>query len=217
MKVQGNGNFDRVAPIYDTLAYIVFGSSIRKAQHAFLDSISSGDTVLVLGGGTGKFLPALRNRIVEGHIVFIDTSAEMISRARERVADDGHVTFLHGRLEDLAAEFKADVIITHFFLDLFGEHEIGEVIQKITKHTLPHSKWIVSDFFEGQWLWQRILLKSMYLFFRISTKLPNRILPDWHSQLIKNGYSEVERQEFYKRFIRASVFEKDSKRFESTI
>jgi ubiquinone/menaquinone biosynthesis C-methylase UbiE len=215
MKSQGNGNFDRVAPIYDRLSYLVFGNSIRKAQHAFLELVSSCDNVLVLGGGTGSFLPALRKRIVEGQIVFVDTSAQMISRAVKRIPADPHVTFLHGRLEDLAPDFKADVVITHFFLDLFGDQELPEIVRKIRTHTQYNSKWFVSDFVNGKSLWQRILLKSMYLFFRICTKLGNHTLPDWSSAVLGNGYFELDRREFYHGFIRACVFRKVMKPGES--
>jgi ubiquinone/menaquinone biosynthesis C-methylase UbiE len=211
MKVQGNGNFDRVASMYDTLSYLIFGNAIRRAQHAFLDQISGSDTVLILGGGTGSFLPALRKRIGDGRIVFVDTSAEMLSRAVKRIPADPQVTFLHGKLEDLDPGYKANVVITHFFLDLFGDHQLDEVVRKIRTHTLSNSKWIVSDFVNEKSLWQRILLKLMYLFFRISTKLRNHTLPDWSSTLLRNGYSEVCRQEFYHGFIRACVFGKVTK------
>jgi tRNA (cmo5U34)-methyltransferase len=208
MKNKDTGNFDRVAPIYDTLSFLIFGNAIRKAQHAFVDSIYGNSVVLVLGGGTGAFLPALRSRITTGQILFVDSSAGMIAQASRRVSADTHLTFLVGTLEDVPAGFVADVVITHFFFDLFDDRQLDQVVRKIDVHTKPGSAWIACDFVKTKSMWQRILLKSMYLFFRISARLKNRSLPNWQQTLRENGYAELDRQEFYHRFIQACIFRK---------
>ena len=43
-----------LAKFYDTLADLVFDGSLYKAQTFYLNNISKGSRVLVLGGGTHK-------------------------------------------------------------------------------------------------------------------------------------------------------------------
>ena len=47
--------FNSIAPVYDALATLVFGRSIRNAQLCFLGDIGYRGKVLILGGGTGWF------------------------------------------------------------------------------------------------------------------------------------------------------------------
>jgi tRNA (cmo5U34)-methyltransferase len=207
MKSSGD-DFDSIAHIYDTLSNLVFLGAVREAQHAFLNNVSENDRVLVLGGGTGRFLPALKARIGSGQVLFVDSSSRMISLASKQVLADEQLIFLKGTLDDVPPTFAPNVVITHFFLDLFDDRQLDEVIKKIKSHTGVNSKWIACDFVNTGPIWQRILLKTMYIFFKIFAKLRNQALPDWYGALIRNGYLELGRQEFYRRFIRACVFER---------
>jgi len=48
--------FDRLAPYYDVLANLAFGGAISRSHKQNFHLISNGATVLILGGGSGKWL-----------------------------------------------------------------------------------------------------------------------------------------------------------------
>ncbi|MEZ4686196.1 MAG: hypothetical protein R3B47_09055 [Bacteroidia bacterium] len=55
-------SFNRLAPVYDFLASLVFGNRIRQAQRWLLDFIPEGSSILILGGGTGWILEELAEK-----------------------------------------------------------------------------------------------------------------------------------------------------------
>ena len=78
-------SFDRVAPIYDTLARIVFGRSIILAQLFYLKEIPVNARVLILGGGTGKVAHALLQLNNTCQIVYVEASVAMLEKTRSRI------------------------------------------------------------------------------------------------------------------------------------
>lgn len=80
------GMFDRIAPTYDRLNTILSFSIDRVWRRATVGSlgIRPGDRVLDVATGTGDL--ALRAVNVGGHVVGIDLSAQMLSRARIKLS-----------------------------------------------------------------------------------------------------------------------------------
>ena len=198
--------FDRLAAIYDFLARLVFGGAIDKAQQVHLAHLPPGATALVLGGGTGRFLPALLRINPDARVVFIDASSGMISRAARRVKGTGQVRFIHGTEEDIPAG-DYDAVITPFYLDLFSDPELADVLARIGTHLKPGALWIVAEFGTERG-WHRLMIRVMYLFFRYATGLTTRALPDWAGALGQAGWHRVAVRKFYGAFIEASLWQR---------
>lgn len=198
--------FDRLAAIYDFLAWLVFGGAIDKSQHVHLSRLVPDANVLVLGGGTGRFLPALLKINQGARIVFIDTSLGMISRAARRVQGTDRVQFIHGTEADIPPG-DYDAVITPFYLDLFSDLQLADTLLLIGKHLKPGALWMVAEFGSERG-WHRLMIRLMYLFFRYATGLATRALPDWAGALVHTGWQRVAVQKYYGEFIEASLWQR---------
>ena len=75
--------FNWIAPYYDTLTCLVFGNTIWKAQTGYLNYVPPHATVLVLGGGSGKWLRDLLQRNETCQICFVEASSKMVELAKK--------------------------------------------------------------------------------------------------------------------------------------
>lgn len=197
--------FDRVAFFYDGLARLVFGRSIVLAQTHFLSAIPDRSNVLMLGGGTGWILTSLLKKKSNCCIWYIEASKKMLDYACKRISDEASVHFIHGTEENIPSDVKFNVVITHFYLDLFGRQSLEKVAQKITGMLDQHGQWIASDFVNnGKW-WQRLFLWMMYRFFRIVCDIEAAALPPWES-VLNNYLQTCNAKHFYYEFIKSSVY-----------
>lgn len=197
--------FDRVALFYDVLAKAVFGSSIRESQFFYLDRIPEGASVLILGGGTGWLAKRLLQINVSCTIVYQEASERMLELSRDQMSEEElrRIQFVHA--SEISSNETFDVVITNFFLDLFHPTSLNEVISKIKRSLDPRGIWLVTDFVdEGRW-WQKFLLNTMYLFFRITSKIEATSLPSWEDILTKNAMTVVDSKGFYNGFIKTEI------------
>ena len=67
----------------------------------------------------------------------------------------------------------------------------------ITKHRAHCSKW-----------WQQLLLKSMFLFFKIICGIEASKLPEIESYFISNGYKAISEKTFFNDFMVGKVYRK---------
>ncbi len=202
MNSSPNG-FDRIAPIYDLLARIVFDKSIEQSQKHFLGSIPPYSQVLILGGGTGALLTALLRAKPYCEIWYIDASHEMIERAKGRKA--GVVHFIQGTQVDIPS-LTFDVVITNFYLDLFPDVKLHDVVAAIMRVMRPGGKWLVTDFIPSRRIWHKMLLPLMYFFFRKVCKIESKRLPRWREILGGSGLFKETSQTFYDGFIESAVY-----------
>lgn len=209
-------SFSLVAPFYDPLSRVVFGSSLYRSQLAWLPVIPPGSRVLLIGGGTGRILPTLleQGRCRELH--YLEASARMLGKARQIVAGlpgAGRIVFRVGTEEDLAPGENFDVVLTFFFLDLFSPPLLQQVSSRLLGCLKPGGWWLVSDFVPPgetgfKRLGARLLFSAMYRFFRISCGISATTLPDWPGQLAGYGLKPVKSCYFYRGLIRAAAFQK---------
>jgi|SRR5688572_27754561 len=200
-----SSGFDRVALLYDALAGMVFGKSMRESQFFYLDRIPSGAKVLILGGGTGWLAKRLLQINLTCSIVYQEASGEMISQSRKRMSEGDlkRIRFVHA--SEIVPGEAFDVVITNFFLDLFQPSGLNDVVSQIKSSINQNGLWIITEFIdEGKW-WQKILLKTMYVFFRITSGIQATSLPPWENTVHQNGMILVESKGFYKGFIRSEV------------
>lgn len=199
-----NPNYDKVALIYDGLARIVFGLSLEKAKKQHLNNIKDGDKVLIIGGGTGSILKYLGDYKVQ--VDFVDSSFKMMEKAKRRARNKMSIHFHCLDIFQFAGR-NYDVIICNFFLDQFSVNRADAVVGLIHQKLKSSGLVLVSDFLNSQRLRHRFLIKTMYLFFRITTNLKKVILTDFKILFLRHGFISLSNT-FVAGNIRSDLYKK---------
>lgn len=176
--------FDRVAGIYDSLARLVFGSTILASQVEFQNEIKASDRVLILGGGTGKLLEHL---LECESIDFVEKSSKMIAKANDCKSIQP-INFIECDFLAFESNQAYDVIICPFFLDCFDLKLLEIVLAKIKSFLAPNGKLMVADFDIHKT--NRWLSKAMHLFFRFTVLLGTEKLLPIRDVITSNGFRE---------------------------
>ncbi|MBP6717208.1 MAG: class I SAM-dependent methyltransferase, partial [Acidobacteria bacterium] len=116
-----------MARIYHALELAAFGRTLQRARTAFLDRITAGSRVLILGDGDGRFLRALLDTVPGCTVHCVDGSAHMLSLAAARLTAEERtrVTCEHADARQYDPGPRPfDAIVTLFFLDCFVEHDV---------------------------------------------------------------------------------------------
>jgi ubiquinone/menaquinone biosynthesis C-methylase UbiE len=205
MKKYSRG-FDSIAWAYDTLAKMVFGHSIVKAQVYFIGRIPDGSNILVLGGGSGKLISAIALVKRNCRVWYVEDSIKMIEKAKTRHPGRNYVEFIHGTESDIPVGIQYDVVITNFYFDLFSGETLVAVMNKIKALLMPESLWIAADFIDAKSWWQNALLKIMYRFFRATCGIEATRLPPWEESMAELGTREIDRKFFYGGFIKSAIY-----------
>jgi len=198
--------FNLLAPVYSRLTKLIFGKSIERSQLHFLDSVASTDHVLFLGGGSGELLSNLLQKHPTVSVDYIDLSPKMIELAKRKTGNPSSVNFITGTEQNIPAR-SYNVVITNFYLDLFSDKRLNEVIDIIKPRLADNVTWLATDFISEK-TWHRIFLKAMYVFFKIVTGIEANSLPDWQSALSNAGLKELASKTFYGGFIKSSVYKR---------
>ena len=198
--------FDWIAPYYDKIAKLVFGNSISRAQSCHWNLIRPHSYVLILGGGTGSWLLDFVSVNSSCKLFYVDASMEMINRAKRNCNQAACVTFIHGTERDVP-DIKFDAIITHFYMDMFSDQQLDNLITELIGKMNNPALWIVADFEKSKW-WHGLYLRMMYLFFKASKSISNNQLPDWHRIMSSRKFRNNESESFYGNFIQCRAYVK---------
>ena len=197
-------DFNWIAPFYDKLQRIVFGDSLSRSATFYFDKITSDHKVLILGGGTGKIIEKI-DRGAE--ITFLDKSSVMMEKASLQK---------HPGLDLVAADFlkwkasrQFDFVVCPFFLDVFNRHHLSLALGKIHALLKRDGKLLVSDFQETGKTGHSILLRIMFLFFRVTVSLESKKLLSILMEVENQGFLIEETKEFESGFVFTSVFRKN--------
>ncbi|MEO9483293.1 MAG: class I SAM-dependent methyltransferase [Ekhidna sp.] len=177
--------FDLIAPFYDTMARLIFGNQLLNAQIFFLEQVQAEDKVLIIGGGTGELLKHMPGCDV---IHFVEKSSRMMKAASKHPLKT-KVEFINEDFLILNNTMKYDLVICPFFLDCFDESTLEIVIEKIRSVLKTEGHLLVADFQRTDT--NRLLLKSMHLFFRLLAKLQSKSLLDIHEKVSSSGFRLV--------------------------
>jgi ubiquinone/menaquinone biosynthesis C-methylase UbiE len=205
------GNYNNVATFYDQLSTVIFGNAILNAQKFLLKAVTSGCSVLIVGGGTGWILEELAKQHSSGlKITYVDCSSKMIRLSHKRNIGDNEVMFLHADIRDVAFAGAYDVVITPFVLDNFSAISVKTVFDKIDKILVAGGLWLFSDFrvSDQSIFWQKTLLKAMYYFFKICCNIEADRLPETDKLFNNYGYLSVGSKTFFRDFICSIVYKK---------
>ena len=207
-----SANYDTIAPVYDFISRMVFGKAIVNAQVGLLKCLPVGDyRVLSVGGGTGWILEELAKQRASGLTVdFVEASNEMIQLSKKRNCGGNSVNFIHCAIEDFKAPFLYQAVLTPFVLDNFEEEKAKQVFTQLDKVLAKDGLWLYADFVYDKTnspAWQKGLLKLMYFFFRVTTKIETNRLVNIDTYF-KKGYSKKMEARFYFDFITAIAYAK---------
>ena len=204
-------NYNSIANIYDVLSRIVFGKSIMKAQIFLLKYIPENSRVLIVGGGTGWILSELSKMYEkEIEITYVEKSAKMIALSKQKNIQHNSVEFINAGIEEFPTGKKFDIIFTAFLFDNFLPEKIEFVFSKLNQLLKPNGLWLYADFMNdkinSKW-WQKFLLKTMYLFFKITCNIETQQLINMNTYF-SNDYNKLSEKYFYSNFIKSAVYKK---------
>lgn len=207
-------NYDNVARYYDFLSRMVFRTAQQDAQTALLPFIKESNKVLIAGGGTGWILEEMAKICPPGlQIHYVEISANMIAIAKEKKYQPHEVTFINMAVEEFGSELTDafDVIITPFLFDNFSQERIRPVFLHLDRMLSPGGQWLFTDFHHQQQapFWQRILLGSMYTFFRILCRVEASALADVGPLFRDHQYNCLYEAFYFRKFIRTAVYGKN--------
>lgn len=185
--------FSAIAPLYSFLEKCAFGRRLEETRFAGLDFLTEKlpqDTrVLVVGDGDGRFTLELVSRRPDLRIDFVELSEGMLTLAKskfQKLSSPPHIRWVHQDIREWKAT-EYSLIVTHFFLDCFSPDELPSLVEDLKNKIVLGGYWLHSDFSPSTGTWARALLKTMYLFFRLTAGLKTRQL--LKPQPLFRGYS----------------------------
>lgn len=190
-------SFDLLAPHYRWMEYVLAGEKLHRCRTAFLDEVPAARNILLLGEGNGRSLVECARRFGTARITCMDASAAMLAQARRRldrqVPEVKGVSFVN---EDVLKWVPTgegyDLVITNFFLDCFRRDQLEKLIPRIALATVTEANWLIADFQVSSGgarrVRSRLILWSMYVFFRAFTQLPAKRLTTPDSILEHAGF-----------------------------
>lgn len=188
-------DFDRIARPYRFLEYLTLGSLLKRCRNRHLPQLLNQRRALVLGDGDGRFLSALLqcNPLLQADAV--DASPAMLRLLEDRCASaKPRLRIFHSDAVAFVPDRTYDLVVTHFFLDCLTQDELETLIDRVVPALSPRALWLVSDFRipEGPIkLPARVLIRGLYLAFRVLTGLRVTHLPDYESPLVEAGFDRV--------------------------
>ncbi len=196
-------SFDRIAPHYRWMEFVLAGGKLQRCRTAFLGEIGDAENILIVGEGNGRFLLECRGASPQARITCIDASRRMLELARVRLGRGGFtdrdVEFVQADALEWRPPARAyDLIVTHFFLDCFHARQLPEVVGKLARSAALNARWLLADFrVPAGWIAGgrgRLMLWSMYAFFRVIARLPAKRLTHPDPFLAEAGFALEQRR-----------------------
>lgn len=207
-------NYDAAAWFYDALAKLVFGKALIRAQQFLIKEIRPKTHLLIVGGGTGWILEELAKVHPSSlKITYVEISAKMIALSRKRNFGQNEVFFVQKPIESYQLTQKYDVILTPFLFDNFSVARIQSVFDQLHGSLKSNGLWLLADFQvqkNRQRGWQKLLLKTMYLFFGWLCSVETSKLIEMDTFFNYKNYIKEAENTFYKGFIIAQVYQKNT-------
>lgn len=208
-------SFDRLAPHYRWMEYVLAGEKLQRCRLAWLDKVLDCRDVLVVGEGPGRFLEVCAHQLPQARIVCVDASRAMLARARaawEKASrEPERAEFIHASLPEWRSPVAAfDLVVTQFFLDCFSEPLLSQIIANLAAAAKPAARWLLADFQIpdsgfGR-LRSRVVLALAYQFFRAATRLPARSLSAPDAALCARGFRRQARGTFDWGLLRSELW-----------
>ena len=161
-----------MAPFYDALARIYSGGAIGASREWVAAQLTADDRVLFAGCGSGR--DALQAVQRGACVTLVDSSPAMLWRARGEFLTNGlQAEILCADILDMPGEGEYDAVVASFFLNVFDEVALKDVLSRLLSHLRPHGRLIIADFaalHSARWVWAQQLYHDlpMHLFHRLT-------------------------------------------------
>lgn len=199
--------YNNAAFFYDSLSRLVFGNTLLQAKASLLPLISPNSKILIAGGGSGAILEAICRQHPAGlYITFVDAASRMVARARKRNVENNQVDFIVLPVEEIRLPDKYDVIITQFFFDNFREQDAIGIFRHLHYFMKTGGLWLYTDFTNNAPLQHRMLLKAMYVFFKMICGVPGSHVPAMDALFTEHGYTLRSRESRMSGFIESKAW-----------
>lgn len=206
-------NYNKIAFVYDSLSRLIFAKAQMNAQTVLLPFINNGDRLLIVGGGTGWILDEITKIHQSGlEIVYVESSSKMLSRSKKRQFGLNKITFIQQAVEDTQLNQNFSVIMTGFFFDNFDLRKAESIFIYLDLLLNSDGRWLFIDFKSNQgknYIWQYVMLKLMYFFFRLICKIEATHLIDMTSIFKHANYKSIFELSSYGNFIHSTAYEKN--------
>jgi ubiquinone/menaquinone biosynthesis C-methylase UbiE len=204
-------NYDNSAWFYDRLSRLIYGRALVNAQVYLLNFVPAGSKILIAGGGTGWILEELTKIHPAGlDITYVEISANMTALSQKRQTGQNMVVFVNDAVENVKLTTDFEVVITPFLFDNFVDETVDNVFNHLHNLLKPGGFWLNADFqLTGRW-WQNVLLKSMFIFFRLLCGIEASKLPAIEQRFNTVGYGIIDDKTFFGDFITTRVYRKQS-------
>jgi ubiquinone/menaquinone biosynthesis C-methylase UbiE len=202
-------NYNNSAWFYDRASRLIYGKALVGAQVYLLQFIPKNSNILIAGGGTGWILEEIAKIHPTGlKITYVEVAPKMMTLSKKRSAGANEIDFINDAIENVALQNDYNVVITPFLFDNFTEKNFQQIFAHIHQALKPGGLWLNTDFRPpGKWR-QRVLLRSMFLFFRLICGIEAKKLPGIQAAFDKYGYSVIEQKSFFGEFILSAVYRK---------
>ena len=138
-------NYDLIARVYDALGVIYSGGQIHAAKNSQLDQMQPGDKVLYVGVGPGE--DAVLAARHGAHVTCLDLSAQMLRQAERHMRCQGcEAEFLQADVLQHERRNHYDVVVVNFFLNVFDEGQMQDMLAHLVTLVRPAGKLLISDF-----------------------------------------------------------------------
>jgi cyclopropane fatty-acyl-phospholipid synthase-like methyltransferase len=201
----GTANFNHIARPYRWAEYASFGPFLLRCRLAQLPALEGARRALVLGDGDGRFLARLMRANPELSADAVDSSRSMLEILDRRISKMGdnarrRVTLHHADVLSWTAQDKYDLVVSHFFLDCFFEHQLERLMDRIAPHLVQGARWVVSEFSIPERVPASYLcggiVRLLYGSFGLVTGLAVRGLPDYCAVMRRWGFHLTRKDTF---------------------
>lgn len=199
-------SFNSIAPYYDSLSELVFGNNLNKAKKHFIHQLPPNSKILLIAGGTGAILNELLQLLPEAVVDYVEPSEKMIAIAKKKVRKEllNRIHFICGDHHAIPENKEYDAVTSFFVLDCFNHQEAVEFSKAVTSCLKRNGAWLFADFFT-QNSFHRLLVWSMYRFFRVTAKISASRLPDYECVFRELNFQCCSETDFLSGLIRSKI------------
>lgn len=184
-----------MARVYDLLSWIYTGGQIARLKRGQTAGFAPGARVLYAGVGTGE---ELMSALDAGALpTALDSSSAMLARARTRVGPRARdVRFCCEDVFAHEAPEPYDTVVANFFLNVFAEAVLPQVVDRLLQLLRPGGKLLIGDFAPPvPHPVERALQRAYYwpplVLFRLLTRNPWHPLYDYRPLCLRSGFIEL--------------------------
>jgi len=200
-------NFNLIAPVYDQLAFFVFGNNLTEAKKAFIRLIPENSRILLMGGGTGMILNFILEKNPSVSIDFVEPSSRMTAIAKKSLSEKflGRINFINGDENSIPEGVQYDVCTSFFVMDCFVQAHALSFARAITSRLKQNGIWLFADFFGTNKFYHRFIVRFMYRFFKIVSRIESSSLPDYEKVFQQTGFRAAEGKIFMSGLVKSLV------------